>query len=432
MEFQKPEDIANRALQHCGTARLDQTLGFNEKSKNSRETAFAYGKLRRAELRRNVWRFATRRTVIRAIDGNTMRLDPALWSSTVTYFGGSIVADQSGNIWISNLANNLNNDPLLTNYWEPYFGPLTVSLYDTATSYFSGEVVYTTAGDGTNRVFLSLLDGNTDNPATATAYDPTVTYFKNQVVTYLTVPYMSLIDLNLNNEPDLAPALWAVGTTYAAGAKVGGSDGVIYQSIGAGNVGHDPTTDNGANWTNTGVLNPWTTVFTGGTGSDKWLEIGGREFPSGVTLATLGIVYPLGAGPSWQQASRNVFRLPNGFLRLAPQDPKASTTWLGAPSGLTYNDWNLESNYLVTAECGPIPLRFVADVTDVRRMDDMFCEGLAARIAVAVCDILTQSQSQLASIEKAYSVFMSEARSVNAIEMGYDTPPDDDYLTVRY
>jgi hypothetical protein len=432
MEFLVPADICDRALQHCGAGRLDPVLRLNDKSKNARETGFAYGKLRRAELRRNVWKFATRRTVIRAIDANTMRLDPALWGSATTYFANSIVADQSGNHWISNIRNNLNNDPLLTTYWEPYFGPLTVTLYDSSTAYFSGELVYTTAGDGKSRSYLSLQDGNSDNPATPTAYDATVTFFKNQVVTYLSVAYMSLIDLNKANTPASAPALWNAGTTYAIGNSVGASDGVIYTSVGSGNIGNDPTLTSPASWTNTGVLNPWTTVFTGGTGSDKWLQVGGAEFPFGVGLTTTGIVYPVGSGPSTQQASRNVFRVPSGFLRLAPQNPKGSTTALGGPSGIVYKDWNLERNYLVTGETGPISLRFVADVTDVRLMDDMFCEGLAARVAVAVCDILTQSSSQLAAIEKEYSVFMSEARTVNAIEMGYDEPPDDNYISVRY
>jgi hypothetical protein len=37
---------------------------------------------------------------------------------------------------------------------------------------FAGELVYTTPGDGTYRVYLSLQNGNADNPATATATMP--------------------------------------------------------------------------------------------------------------------------------------------------------------------------------------------------------------------------------------------------------------------
>jgi len=430
--FQTPTDIGNRAAQFCGANRMDPILGFNDtSSRTAAEVSFVYDKLRQAELEENPWTCAIRRTILRAIDGNTMLLAPALWSASTKYFVGSLVADQSGNFWISRIPNNLNNDPLLTTYWEPYFGPLAVPLY-VADSYFSGEVVYTTAGDGTYRAYLSLQDGNTDVPSTATAWDTTVTYFKNQVVTRTSVAYMSLIDLNLNQDPASAPAAWSSGTTYGAAAAVAGSDGIKYTSIAGGNIGHDPTTDGGIHWTNTGVLVAWTTIFVGGTGSDKWLEIGGAEFPGGVALTKLNIVYPIGSGPSTQSTSRNAFKLPAGFLRIAPQNPKAVTPWLGGPSGYTYNDWNFENGYIVSQQVGPISFRFVADLTDVRLMHAMLCEGLAARIALAVCTTLTQSDAKLQGIAGQYKRFIDLAQTQNAIEAGYDDPPDDDYVTVRY
>jgi hypothetical protein len=432
--FRSPADIGNRALQHCGANRMDPVLGFSETSRNAAEVSFAYDKLREAELRRRFWSFAIRHAVLRPVDSNTMRLAPSLWVSTATYFTGSIVTDQSGNLWISRVPNNLNNDPLLSLLWDPYFGPLSVMLYDATgtTAYSSGEVVYTTPGDGTFRVYLSLQNANADVPATATAYDPTVTYFKNQVVTFSAVAYMSLIDLNLNQTPNLAPALFNIATTYAAAAKVGASDGVIYSSIGSGNLGHDPTTDGGVHWTNTGVLNPWTTVFVGGTGSDKWLEIGGTDFPNGVGLTTLNIVYPAGAGPSSQSFCRNLFLKPAGYLRLAPQNPKPGIGALGGPTGVGYDDWLMEGDYLLSWCPTTITLRFVADFTDVARMDSMFCEGLAARIALSICDTITQSGAQTQQVQAIYKKWSSDAATVDGIEQGYDDPPDDDYISVRY
>jgi hypothetical protein len=427
--FRTNVDIANRVAQHCGQTRLDPVRGLSDGSKLAREISACYDKSREAELQRNTWTFSTRRTVLRAIDANTLLLDPALWVETTTYFIGSIVADQSGNLWISNIANNLNNDPLLINKWEPYFGPLAVPLYVSGTSYSSNEVVYTTPGDGTSKVYLSLQDGNTDNPGTATAYDATAVYSKNQVVTYLSVAYMSLINLNTNNTPSASPAPWSISTTYAIGNKAAGSDGYSYTSLVNSNIANDPTLDSGTNWSK-GGLAPWTTVFVGGSGSAKWLQIGGSAFPAGVALIQPGPLYPVGAGPAIQRA-RNVFKLPAGYLRTAPQYPKGRTTWLGGPSGETYNDWNIENGFLVSSDAGPINFRFVADVTDVRRMTAMFCEGLAARIAMSVSDTLTQSNSQMGIITKVYAQWMGDARMQNAIETGYDDLPDDDYVTVR-
>jgi hypothetical protein len=432
-EFQTPIDIANRALQHCGATPLDPVLGFTENSRNAGVVAPVYGKLREAELQSRVWSFATKRVILRAIDANTMLLAPSLWSSTVTYFAGSVVADASNNLWRSRVPNNLNNDPQNSLTWEPYSGPMTAALYDASgtTAYSAGEVVYTAAGNGTYKVYLSLQNGNADVPGTATVYDQTVTYFKNQVVTFSAIAYMSLIDLNLNNTPSSTP-LFNIATTYATGNQVGGSDGVIYSSVGSGNLGHDPTTDGGVHWTNTGVLNPWTTVFVGGIGSDKWLEIGGSDFPFGVGLTTLNIVYPIGAGPSTQTSTANVYRLPAGYLRMASQNPKPGMAPLGGPSGVTYNDWLLESGYLITSDIGPIRLRFVANLTDVRKMHAMFCESLAARIGIAICPTVTQSSAQLATIASEYKKFVSDAMTQDAIEDDYDDPPDDDYISVRY
>ncbi len=432
-EFQTPVEIGNRALQHCGAELMDAVLGFTEVSKAARQVSFVYGKLRRAELERNVWTFATRRTALRAIATTTMLLSPSLWVSTTSYFAGSIVSDGSGTLWTSRIQNNLGNQPQNSATWEPYFGPMTVSLYDATQSYFAGELVYTTTGDGKYRVYISLQTGNSDVPATATAWDPTITYLNTQVVSYLSVAYMSLIDLNTNQQPNLSPALWSPVTTYSAGQTVRNpDDGLIYSSIGNGNLNNNPTTDGGAHWTNTGVLAPWTTVFVGGAGSVKWLEIGGAEFPNGVALTTLNITYPLGSGPSSQSETRNVFRKPAGYLRHAAQDPKAgSTSYLGAPTNSLYNDWLFEGKYIVTACSGVIVLRFVADVQDVSEMKSMFCEGLAARIATEVCEPLTQSTAKLGAIAQVYNKVIIEARTVNAIEAGAEEPPLDDWLAVR-
>src|SRR5216683_4161681 len=104
-EFQTQADIGNRALQHCGAEMMDPALGFTENSKNARQVSFVYGKLRRAELRRNVWRFATRKAVIRPVDQNTLLLSPSLWVLATVYFVGSLVTDASGNIWQSRIPN---------------------------------------------------------------------------------------------------------------------------------------------------------------------------------------------------------------------------------------------------------------------------------------------------------------------------------------
>src|SRR5208282_5940427 len=96
-EFLDSLDIANRVCQHCG---VNQILSVTEDTTNNNEISLAYGKLRRAELRRNAWRFAIRKTVLRPITSTTLAITPAAWASGTTYLFGALVTDTNGAIWI--------------------------------------------------------------------------------------------------------------------------------------------------------------------------------------------------------------------------------------------------------------------------------------------------------------------------------------------
>jgi len=552
-EFQSRTDIGNRALQHVGAELIDATLGFTENSKRAQHVAQCYGKLRQAELQRTGWRFAIKRAALRAIDSNTMLVDASLWSSSAAYFVNSIVINEDNTYWRSLINNNLANSPgqVGTDFaWEPYFGPLSVSLYDSSQAYFNGELVYTAAGDGTYNVYYSNTNTNAVHPALPNQWSRTTTYFISQVVqafpawsnatTYSqggTVSftdgnvYSSLVSGNLNHLPSISLGYWAlmptltlqsqavpifgntlvVGpqsspvfewtigstysigtfvmfdasmwlsiannntgnipdapssiywvavtggtlamsainlnfannpignpvwsslTTYAEDALVTGSDSNVYISLIAGNLNNNPITDTGAHWTAV-----WATSFPQGAGNSQWTQIGGSAFPSGVALTSISIGYPLNSGPisgmnGQMAANRNMYRLPAGYLCPVMQDPKAgSISFLGAPSGLMYRDWNIEGNYIVTQDTATIVFRFMADFTDVSRMNPMFCEGLAARIAEAVCEPLTQSTAKIQSIRLSYKERMGEARLRNAIEIGAEEPPMDDYISTRF
>ena len=426
MPFLDSLDIANRALQHCGQTQI---VSPTEDSKNNLETAFAYDKVRRAELRRNDWRFAIRKAVLRAVDTGTMLLHPAAYDSTVTYQAGAIVADTNNQLWLSMAEGNRNNAPGGNDeIWDMYFGPLTIEPYDTtgSTNYWTGELVYKPGvNPGSYNIFMSLENANTDVPDTATVWSSTVTYHGNDTVSYSGSQWRSLIEVNLNVVPADGPLPYDAGTTYAATNTVTGSDHFIYSSVGSGNIGNDPTTDAGVHWTNTGVPNAWSRSPAVGVSSTNWRLIN-------ATMTTLQFSYPIGSGPQSQSDTRNVFRLPAGYLREAPQDPKAgSVTVAGAPSGLMYEDWDFEGNYIVSRDTGPFMFRFIADVTKVSAMDDMFCEGLALTIALAIARPLTNSAELIQTCASEYKLRMGEARTVNAIEVGPVEPPVDDWISCR-
>src|ERR1700693_6206670 len=88
--FMLPIDIINRALQ---IARQPRISDLAEHSEQALETVFAYDKLREAELRKNLWRFATKRVILRPIGIDTVTWVPPAWVSGTNYATGAIVSD---------------------------------------------------------------------------------------------------------------------------------------------------------------------------------------------------------------------------------------------------------------------------------------------------------------------------------------------------
>lgn len=373
--FQNSLKIKNRALQHVGSKQL---ASETEVSKAATEVNACYDNLREAELQRNTWVFAVRKTVLRPVDTTTVTFTFPTFSASASYARGSIVlfnnlvyhANQL--IAASVVTPDVNIGP-----WTVYFGSVTAQPYDPKTAYYAGEIVYDLA---TTTAYLSLVSSNAVVPAAgAPAYDATITYRIGDTVTSSATIYQSTIDLNLNHTPT-GTGDWIV----VPGAQVN-------QQVG-----------------------------------QNWLKL------TSTTLNALNISYPLGSGPASQSATRNVFILPNGWLREAPQDPKAgSNSYLGVGSNLGYNDWTYENGVIVSRDFGPIVYRFVANMTQVSRFDTMFCEGLACRIALEVCEVLTQSTAKMQGIAGEYKTFMGEARDLNGIESGSVEPAEDDYLTCR-
>jgi hypothetical protein len=383
--------IANRALQRVGGQRIgllnSSDTVWTEDSKNADAIRTCYHILRRAELRRNVWRFSIRRVALRPIDANSKLVTFAAWASGTTYGLNDVITGSDGLVYQSRVAGNVGHDP--------------------------------TSGD--SYAYWGLFFGSTIAAEYVGAYDALL--------------------------------------TYAKGDHSVGSDNLVYVSLSAGNIGHDPVSDGGVHWgvaanqtpaddtlaTGSGVggtsFYSGELVFTGNkvwyslqnsntdapSGSTKWMN-----FSAAPTIALPNIVYPIGAGPFSDTTTRNVYQLPNGFLREAPQAPKAgSQMYLGAPSGLGYNDWEYGDNYFVSIISGPIPFRFAADIADPAQFDPMFVEGFASRIGFEICEEVTQSTAKQGACASAYKQFMSEARTVNAIEEGPTEPPEDAYIECR-
>lgn len=384
-------DIANRVCQKVGAELIAAGALLTEDSKQAHQIAACYDFIRRAEMRRNVWRFGIRVQAIRPIGLTSKLLTFANWLVGTTYAQNDIITDPAdGQVYFSLGAGNVGNVPSTSPAsWTLYFGPKVAQEFITT---------------------------------------------------------------------------WGSGYTYAQYDHAIGSDGNSYISLANGNTNHNPVGDNGVNWladTSSFAAKTVSSFFAGelvhigntvylsltnnnGQGTINTVPqnyITGLPPPSAVTwlaltaqptVSTINFNYPAGAGPSQDFRTKNVFFLPVGWLREAPQDPKAGgALYLGAPDGSNFNDWNYAKDYFVSRDAGPIPYRFMADVQDANMFDPMFIEGFVCRLGIEVCEPLTQSATKVTGLGNAYKVFMSDAREVNAIENGPIYPPEDSYITTR-
>lgn len=479
MPFLSALDIANRALGHLGANTI---LSPDEDTKNNHIMADLYDKLRGVELRSSLWRFATRKAVLRPIDVSSMLVGASVWNPCTTYFHGALVSDLNGGLWISLAYSNRGQVPGGNNdAWESYFGPLVVQPWSNTTTYYAGELVYIMSSPGSYLVYQSLLQGNSSPPQVATPWNATTVYNQDQVVFSSGAAWRSLIPVNVNLLPATSPGAWSDRVTYGIGDMAIGSDNVIYTSSQDNNLDQDPVLGTGwtaqlnpapaawsatvgyvfgskvlgtdsnvytANLASTGT-NPvgdltgtwtpgldvliagWTAAGTVmGNSSVNWRFMG--KAGTGLTLSNLHPLYPIGSGPSSEPASRNIYRLPAGWTREAPQDPKAgNNSFLGGPAGVMLNDWDYEGNFIVTSDSSPIIYRFIADIVQVKQMDSLFCDGLAFRMAIDGCEALTQSEAKQGVVAQKYKEFMGKARLVNGIDIGPIEPPEDEWITVR-
>lgn len=86
----------------------------------------------------------------------------------------------------------------------------------------------------------------------------------------------------------------------------------------------------------------------------------------------------------------------------------------------------------VTAAVSPILyLTYVTDVQDPTVFDPLFCELVAASMAQAMCERLTQSNQKLGAARQAHSDALDEAKHADALETLPVDAPDDDWWLAR-
>lgn len=124
------------------------------------------------------------------------------------------------------------------------------------------------------------------------------------------------------------------------------------------------------------------------------------------------------------------FTLPTDCLRvLLPND--ACLDWKVEGRKILTNSSTSPFGAALSASGAALYLGYIADVQDPTVFDPLFAECLSARMAAAMCERLTQSNSKKADAKDAYKTAEGDAKQCNAFENTPADPPDDDWLLAR-
>lgn len=133
-----------------------------------------------------------------------------------------------------------------------------------------------------------------------------------------------------------------------------------------------------------------------------------------VTRANLA---PVATAPAW--GFTNAFNLPSDCLRLLEVKDQRS------------EDYQVESRQILS-DADVLYIRYIRQVTDPNRMDATVVDLMAARLALELCESLTQSNTKLQLMWRQYEESLVRAKRVD----GRENPPtlmeEDDWIAVRY
>lgn len=124
--------------------------------------------------------------------------------------------------------------------------------------------------------------------------------------------------------------------------------------------------------------------------------------------------------PAWGRTAQ--YTLPADFLKLIAPYPEMDSN---------SRDWVIENRKILTNDSSPIYIRYIAQITDPNQMDVNFREGLSAKMAMEMCEELTQSNSKKESAREDYKTAIKDARKSSAIQNVPQESVEDSWITIR-
>lgn len=125
------------------------------------------------------------------------------------------------------------------------------------------------------------------------------------------------------------------------------------------------------------------------------------------------------------------YAVPADFLRIDMVDDRYPSAIMDNYIDAEYLEWTLEGNVILTDIGSPLKLRYIAQVTDPNSWDSNFREALASRIAMEICEDLTQSDTKKTAASRDYQRAITQAVRIGAIEKPPIMPPDNSWVISR-
>lgn len=126
--------------------------------------------------------------------------------------------------------------------------------------------------------------------------------------------------------------------------------------------------------------------------------------------------------PAFEYA--NAFPLPSDFLRLMSNNGRLGMT--------NQDDLQIEGGNVLTNDSAPLPITYIAQITDPEAFDQLFADLLVARLARDLAEKITQSNTKIQAAQTLYKEARAEARRINAFERPPQLAPTDPWITARY
>lgn len=126
------------------------------------------------------------------------------------------------------------------------------------------------------------------------------------------------------------------------------------------------------------------------------------------------------------------YQLPGDCLRLRSCGDAAPAQWSSEyRTGIDSADWSVEGRKILTNLPAPLLIRYSARITDPSQFDMGFVSALACRLAVELCESLTQSTTKKTALLAEYRAHLSRAVLANAVQVPPTYPPDDSWMAAR-